>query len=200
MSNEGYKIRDQFKPHYLTYTVTEWVDVFTRPIYKDAVIESFKYCQENKGLILFGYVIMSNHVHLIIQSKTGQLSDLIRDMKRHIASSVLMLIQTETESRRDWMLKRFEFAANGSSKNEEFKFWRDGNHPEEIYSSNFFWSKLNYIHLNPVRQKIVSRASHFIYCSASNYVENKGLVDIEFVSPPHVFVNNKPINIDYELW
>jgi REP element-mobilizing transposase RayT len=200
MSDEGYKIRDQSKPHYVTFTVTEWVDVFTRPVYKDVVINSFKYCQVNKGLILFGYVIMSNHIHLIIQSKTGHLSDLIRDIKRHIAVAVLKLIATEAESRRDWILKRFEFAANGSSRNVDYKFWRDGNHPEEIYSQHFFWCKLNYIHLNPIRQKIVNKASHFIYCSASNYIENKGLVEIEFVSQPHIFVNNKPININYDLW
>nr|WP_309485757.1 transposase [Marinilabilia salmonicolor] len=38
-----------------------------------------KYAIENKGLQVFAYVIMSNHVHLIMQSSTGQLSNTIRE-------------------------------------------------------------------------------------------------------------------------
>ena len=36
-------------------------------------------------MLLYGYVIMSNHIHLIIQSKDGKLSDLIRDFKKFTA-------------------------------------------------------------------------------------------------------------------
>ncbi len=136
--SDGYKIRDQQRPHFLTFTVTDWVDIFSRKIYRDVVLDSFKYCQKEKGLILFGYVIMSNHIHLIAQSKDGQLSDLIRDMKKFIARKILLTIQNEPESRRDWMLKRFEFAAKGTNANENFKFWQSGNHPEEIFSEHFF--------------------------------------------------------------
>lgn len=165
---EGYQIRDQYKPHFVTFTVTNWVDVFTRPVYKQVVIDSLQYCQKHKGLIIYAYVIMSNHIHLILQSEYGTLSDTIRDMKRHIATTILKLIKQEPESRKEWMLKRFEFAANATNNNDNFKFWNNGNHPEEIFSDDFFWSKINYIHLNPVRQQIVEKASHYIHCSASN--------------------------------
>jgi REP element-mobilizing transposase RayT len=195
MSDEGYKIRDQKAIHFVTFTVVDWVDVFTRPIYKDVVIDSLKYCQQNKGLVLFAYVIMSNHIHLIIQDANGKLSDLIRDMKRHIANKILELIETGTESRKDWMLKRFEFAANGTARNENYKFWKQGNHPEEIFTEDFMWTKLNYVHLNPVRQGIVTLARHYLYSSASNYVLDKGLIDVAFVSLPHFFVGSSRRNL-----
>jgi hypothetical protein len=35
------------------------------------------------------------------------------------------------------------------------------------------WDKLNYIHLNPIRAGIVEKAQHYIYSSASNYVNDK---------------------------
>lgn len=73
----GYQIRDQSKPHFLTFTVVDWVDVFSRKIYRDILIDSFKYCQEHKGLIVHAYVIMSNHVHVIFQADPGSLSDLL---------------------------------------------------------------------------------------------------------------------------
>ena len=56
---DGYKIRDQYRPHYVTFTVTDWVDVFSRKIYEDILIENLKFCQKEKGLIIFGFCIMS---------------------------------------------------------------------------------------------------------------------------------------------
>jgi hypothetical protein len=56
--------------------------------------------------------------------------------------------------------------------------WQYGNHPEEVYSK-FMWTKLDYIHLNPVRAGIVEKASHYVYSSAINYVSDSGLLKIE---------------------
>jgi REP element-mobilizing transposase RayT len=198
--SDGYKIRDQTRPHFLTFTVTDWVDIFTRKCYRDIVIDSMKYCQKQKGLVLFGYVIMSNHIHLTAQSADVHLSDLIRDMKKFIAKEILAAIVNEPESRQDWMLKRFEFAAQGTNANEFYKFWQSGNHPEEIFSEKFFWIKLNYIHLNVVRAGIVKNASDYIYCSASNYTTNNGIIDVELLSSPHLFISKNQNILNYELW
>ncbi len=62
---EGYKIRDQATPHFLTFNIMGWIDIFSRKRYKDIIIESFKYCKQNKGLQIAAYVIMTNHVHTI---------------------------------------------------------------------------------------------------------------------------------------
>ena len=66
--NDGYKIRNQALPHFVTMTVVDWIDVFSRKIYRDVLIESLIYCINNKAMTVYGYVIMSNHIHLIIQS------------------------------------------------------------------------------------------------------------------------------------
>ena len=86
---EVYIIRDQEKIHFITATVVDWIDVFTRKSFKDIVIDCLAICIENKGLILYGYVIMSNHIHLIILSKEGKLSGLIRGFKKFTAKSIL---------------------------------------------------------------------------------------------------------------
>jgi REP element-mobilizing transposase RayT len=185
---EGYIIRDQSKAHFITSTVVDWVDVFSRKAYRDCIIESLDFCIKNKGMILYGYVIMSNHIHLIIQSDNSKLTDLIRDFKKFTAKTILHKIETESESRADWMLKRFEFACKSHSRNEKYQFWQYGNHPEEIFSEKFFWSKLDYIHLNPVRAGIVDKASHYVYSSASNYVNDKGIITITKVDNPVIDV------------
>ena len=111
MAKGGYQIRDQSKPHFMTFTVVDWVDIFTRKIYRDIIIESLKFCQKQKGLILHGYVIMSNHIHVIFQTETGNLSDLVRDFKAasvpvFTAKEIFKTIENGPESRSDWMLKR----------------------------------------------------------------------------------------------
>ncbi|MFM9988587.1 REP-associated tyrosine transposase [Flavobacterium sp.] len=194
---DGYKIRDQALPHFITATVVDWIDVFTRKSYRDCVIECLDFCITNKGMVLYGYVIMSNHIHMIVQSNDGKLSDLIRDFKKFTAKTILEKIQIEPESRREWMLERFKLAIESHSRNKNYQFWQYGNHPEEIYSNKFMWSKLDYIHLNPVRSAIVEKASQYSYSSASNYVLDKGLLPIEKADNPIVDVLNSNSFVRY---
>ena len=97
---DSYVIRDQGKPHFVTSTIVDWIDIFTRKNYRDIIIDCFDFCIKNKGMVLFGYVIMSNHIHFIVQSKNGKLSNLIRDFKKFTVTQILTKLQTEPESRR----------------------------------------------------------------------------------------------------
>ena len=161
-------------------------------------------------MVLYGYVIMSNHIHLVVQSSEGKPSDLIRDFKKFIATKILEKIQIEPESRREWMLERFKLATESHSRNKNYQFyfvsspfrlgWQYGNHPEEIYTNKFMWSKLDYIHLNPVRAEIVEKASHYIYSSASNYVNDTGLLKIDKADSPIVDVLNPNCFTKYNLY
>jgi REP element-mobilizing transposase RayT len=114
----------------------------------------------------------------------------MRDFKKFTATKIIETIKSEPESRREWMLERFKLATESHSRNKNHQFWEYGNHPEEIYSNKFMWSKLDYIHLNPVRAGIVEKASQYIYSSASNYVYDKGLVRIEKADNPIIDVLN----------
>ena len=78
------------KAYYLTLTVVGWIDVFTRQNHRDALIESMKYCQKEKGLVVFAYCIMSNHVHLIVNTNEPYLlKDTIRDLKKFTSKKIL---------------------------------------------------------------------------------------------------------------
>ena len=71
---EAFQIGDQEMPYFLTFQV-DWADVFTRKIYWDFILEYFTFCRQEKGLYMYGYVIMNNHIHLVVQQKDGKLSD-----------------------------------------------------------------------------------------------------------------------------
>ena len=62
---QGYVVREQERTHFITATVVDWIDVFSRKSCRDCIIECFDYCIKNKGMILYGYVIMINHIQLL---------------------------------------------------------------------------------------------------------------------------------------
>lgn len=177
--NTGYQIRDQFAAHFITSAIVDWVDVFTRKVYRDIVINSLNFCVQNKALKVYGYVIMTNHIHLIIQSENGILSDTIRDFKKFTATQILETIRKEPESRREWLLHRFEWNAAQNKRSSDYQLWTHENHPEEIRSLKFFNQKLNYIHENPVRAGWVELPEEYVYSSAKTILKNiPGLLPI----------------------
>ena len=177
----GYKIANQEGVYYLTLQVVDWVDIFTRKVYRDIVIDSLNYCQKNKGLIIFAFVIMSNHIHLLVRSDNGNLSDVIRELKSFTAKKMLETIESINESRRDWMLNIFEFAAKRHKRNEKYQLWTHENHAEEIFSNKFIDQKIDYIHQNPVRAGIVQHAEEYMYSSARAYADMECAVKVTIV-------------------
>ncbi len=85
------------------------------------------------------------------------------------------------ESRRDWILDKCWFRGANDKKVTNFKFWQDDNHVEQLYNYEFFQQKLNYIHMNPVRQEIVERPEDYMYSSARNYAGLNGMIDVTVV-------------------
>ncbi len=164
----GYKMSEPDGLYYLTFQIVGWVDLFTRQIYKDIAVESFKHCQQHKGLNLFAYVIMSNHIHLLAQSASGDLSGIVRDFKSYTSKKFLEVIDENIESRSDWMKIVFEY--HGKYKNKQtYQIWTHENHPELVFSQTFIEQKTDYIHNNPVRSGIVEKPEDYIYSSARNY-------------------------------
>ena len=175
----GYQVDYPAETYFLTFQVVNWVDIFTRKIYRDIILDSFAFCRKEKGLQLWGYVIMTNHVHCIMRAKEGNLPDLIHDFKRFTASKIIKTINQVAESRRDWMIKRFEFAAKYNSRNSQHQFWTHENHAEFIIHQPFFVFLLNYIHQNPVRAGWVARPEDWLYSSMRNYTGLPALIEID---------------------
>ena len=166
--------------YFTTTTVVDWLDVFTRPRYKHIIVESLEYCQANKGLDIYAWVLMTNHLHMIVgTSGAASIGDVLRDFKKFTSKGIVKAIQeNEQESRQEWLLNRFRFRAANDKKITNFKFWQDDNYVENIISYDFYKQKLDYIHENPVRQEIVARAEDYLYSSARNYAGMDGLLKV----------------------
>lgn len=178
-----YTIQDHQALHFITFATVEWIDALSRPVYKDIVVDSLQYCITNKGLILYAYVIMSNHVHMIAAAQEGyHLSDILRDLKKFTSKRLIEAIENNPqESRKRWMLWIFRSAGQKNHNNQTYQFWQQDNRPIELSSNLMMDQRLNYIHNNPVEAGIVFEPHYYVYSSAVDYAGGKGLVDIEFI-------------------
>ena len=142
--SDAYKMYEFDKAYFITLTVVDWVDVFTKKNHKLKIIGALKFCQKDKDLEIFGWCLMSNHLHIIARAGGKfSLSEIIRDFKKFTAKEIIRQIIEQNESRQKWMLNRFVYNGRYLKRIEQYKFWQDGNHTEIIYTPTFFmrsWS------------------------------------------------------------
>jgi REP element-mobilizing transposase RayT len=181
--SRNYKFVNPEGVYFVSFAVVEWIDVFTRNEYKEILLESLRYCQQAKGMELYAWCVMTNHVHLIFRSVNNEKPELILgSFKRFTSKAIVAAIkENPQESRKEWLLKQFEEAGSKSSNVKQFQLWRHDNKPIELWSNKVIDEKLNYIHNNPVEEGLVFRPEQYVYSSAIDYAGEKGLLDIMLI-------------------
>ncbi len=141
--------------YFTTFTIRNWYYLFDRYNRWDILAKSLRYCIEDKGLQLYGYVFMLNHVHLLFYSASA--SGFIRDFKRHTATE----LKKSIELHEPHILKLF------LDEDGVYTFWQKTNMPILIESEEVFRQKLEYVHNNPVRKGYVERPEYWYWSSAN---------------------------------
>ena len=177
--SRNYKFHNPEGVYFVSFAVVEWIDVFTRNEYKDILLDSLLYCQQEKGMEIYAWCVMS----LIFSSIKEEKPELILgSFKRFTSKAIVTAIkENPQESRKEWLLKQFEEAGEKSSNVKQYQLWRHDNKPIELWSNKVIDEKLNYIHNNPVEEGLVFRAEHYVYSSAIDYAGEKGLLDIVLI-------------------
>lgn len=133
-----YKFYNPEGLYLVSFATVNWIDVFTRRLYRDIVVESLNYCIKEKGLVVYAWVIMSNHVHLVVRTRKESLEGIMRDMKSHTSRTIVKSIkENPQESRREWMVWMFERAGVRNSNNLKIQFWQQNNKPIELNRESF---------------------------------------------------------------
>ena len=140
-------------------------------------MESLRYCQQAKGLELFAWCIMSNHVHLIARAAPGlKLQDIMRDHKKFTAKAVVKAIEENPkESRREWLLVQL------SKPNGGIQLWQHDLHPIWLRRPDIIQQKLRYIHRNPVEEGLVEEPHHYLYSSARDEAGLPGMLKLSSI-------------------
>ena len=176
-----YKFSDKEGVYFITATAVGWADVFTRNLYRNILLDSFKHCQLNQGLNIHAWVLMPNHYHLICSAKEGyDLGRTIRNSKSFTALKIIdAIINNPQESRREWLLPLFEKHGAQQKSNHRYQFWQHENHPILLDNGIMYNQRLNYLHENPVRAGFVGQPQDWLHSSAVDYfTKEKGLLDL----------------------
>ncbi|MBI4644176.1 MAG: transposase [Deltaproteobacteria bacterium] len=169
-----YKAVEDGQPIFITSTIVEWIPVFIRKPYIDILINALTFCRQNKKLKIFSYVIMDNHIHLLISG--DNLSNIIRDFKRHTAREIIKLAEFE---KKFWLLQQFKFYRQKYKTDSDYQVWQEGFHPKQIFSEDMLRQKIEYIHHNPVRIGWVDKPEDWVYSSARNYLGLEAILEID---------------------
>ena len=142
--------------------------MLTRPAYKDIIVESIRCCQARKGLLLYEWTIMTNHVHLLASSAEGcSLSDILRDVKKFTSGKIHMAIRDHPgESRNEWMLALLKEAGETKKHNAGFQLWQQHNQPLLVTKPEEVDRVVAYIRMNPVVEGLVDEPEAYCYSSA----------------------------------
>jgi putative transposase len=173
MTRTRYKILEPHLPHFLTCTTVAWLPVFTRPETVQIVLDSWSYLQKNRGLKLYGYVILDNHLHLAAWSP--DLSTDIGDFKSFTANRIIKHLK---EQNAETLLRLLRYFKAMHKKDREYQLWQEGSHPQALQNNDMMRQKLEYMHYNPVKRGYVDDPTHWRYSSARNYAGGEGLIEV----------------------
>jgi putative transposase len=180
--SKKYKFSDKQAVYFVTATVVDWIDVFTRNIYRDILLNSFRFCQLNQGLQVHAWVLMPNHFHMICSFINNSNPGLvIKNIKSFTAIKLIdAIINNQQESRKQWMLDLFEQNGKANKSNYRFQFWKHENHPVLLNNEKMYVQRLNYLHENPVRAGFVTGPQDWLYGSGIDYytTNGKGLLEL----------------------
>lgn len=118
---------------------------------------------------------------MIIGTKGRELFKIVGEMKSYTSRCLRKKVQSNIyESRREWMIEIFRKSGLKNSNNKDWQIWQQHNHPIELFSESMFYQKLNYIHRNPLVAGIVDREEDYLYSSAKDFADRKGLIDLHY--------------------
>jgi len=174
MGRSRYKIYEPTSPHFITCTVLHWIPLFTRQESVTILLESLTYLQKTDNLKIFSYVILENHLHLVVQS--DDIAKSMSKFKAHTARELIKLLQREHITT---ILDQLAFYKKAHKHDRIYQVWQKGIQPKLIQDDATMKSKVDYIHSNPVTRGYVDEAKHWRYSSARDYTGEEGLLQVE---------------------
>ena len=166
---------------FITLNTVDCVDIFIRPVYKQVIVHTLNHFIDSKGLIVYSWCLMTNHLHLLVRAQDGfSMDEIEQQYKTFTTQKILSAIDTEPETRKEWMLKRFEHADSAPGSLRQYNIWQNRSSRSiiEMDKPDGLVEYYEYIHENPVRERFVDLAPDFLYSSARDYAGYRGLVQI----------------------
>ncbi|MBE2220194.1 MAG: transposase [Anaerolineae bacterium] len=174
MARSRYAIFDNDVPYFLTATIVNWLPFFNDPDVVEILLNSLRFLQESGRMVLYAYVILENHLHLIASSP-----DLSKEMGNFKSYTARQIIDRYKARDAQFILEQLVVNKKAYKGDRDYQFWQEGSHPQRIQSLEMMQQKVAYIHNNPVKRGWVDEPEYWRYSSARNYAGLKSLLDVE---------------------
>jgi hypothetical protein len=173
MTRSRYRIFETQYPYFLTSTVVAWLPVFSNPAFVEIILESWRFLQRERGIQIFGYVILENHLHWIAAGE--QLESQVQRFKSYTARQIIDEMERRGHST---LLQELRYYKLQHKIDQTYQLWQEGSHPQQLSNTEMVWQKLEYMHGNPLRRGYVDEPVHWRYSSARNYAGMPGLLEV----------------------
>lgn len=145
---------------YITLVTKDRLPVFRTDQMNAILCRAVDEARKSAGFLLFAYVIMIDHLHLLT-SRPSTTSDVLRVLKGLTARRVIDYLKEN-----NYLVSLAKLQHQERERNYKHSLWQPEKNVLPISSENMFMEKLNYIHQNPVRARLVERATDYRWASA----------------------------------
>ena len=173
MAKSRYRIYETEYPYFITSSVVEGYPIFSFPEAAEIILDALTFLQDERDTSLYAYVIMENHIHMIVQS-----DELKSHMKAFKSWTARAIIDTFQETGRYLQLRKLQKTKNPTHYDSVHQLWKEGFYPKQILGDKMMIQKIEYIHNNPVNRGYIDKPEDWKYSSARNYLDMKALIPI----------------------
>lgn len=161
---------------FITTTAVNFLNVFKIPNCCDLLIKNIIYYKKKYNFRILAFVIMPSHFHWIIEPDVnkGTISEIMRDIKKYSAWDIMEYLDQNNKLNNAIFTEAAE-----NLKKQNRRFWMKGFYDEAIRNADMLWSRVDYIHNNPIKAKLVEKPEDYIYSSAQNYICKNGVLDVD---------------------
>ncbi len=153
-------------PDFITITCLEWKPVLAEDNFKDIIVSSLRFLSKENRVIVYGFVIMTNHFHLIWQIHGDHIRENVqRDFLKFTSQQILKHLRNASSPLQNELLV--------GAKDRTHQVWERNSLSVPLWSIEVMWQKLDYIHNNPVRAGLCNYPEEYKYSSAGFYLKNE---------------------------
>ena len=140
--------------HFVTGNVLDRIQIFKDAPLCTAFLEELNSLNQKWPSKLIAYVIMPDHFHLISNPRDGRIKDFIGALKSLSAKRIVK------------NSKRIRFRADAHGHHQ---IWQESFKAIPLWSGWMIWQKINYIHANPIRARLVDSAQDYRWSSFHSF-------------------------------
>jgi REP element-mobilizing transposase RayT len=167
---DRFKIVDGVYVYFVTFTIIDWLPIFINPEPTQILMDSMRYCIREKGLRINAYVIMPNHLHMIVFDRmfdNTRLQQALADLRKYTGRRLADYVDDNLPETLAKVIHRNDLA------DRDRQIWQPCWHAEGLLNEHFWKEKMDYIHQNLVRKGYVQLPEHWRYSSAGYWLKQE---------------------------